>query len=518
MRENHIASKGTKVVTAAEMRAIDKKTIKDFGIPGAVLMERAGRSVAEKVKQLYPRQKVIVLAGAGNNGGDGIVAGRDLYNSGWDVSMFILLAEEKLSPDCLSQYRISRQTGVPIEFRKKFDSKDIRGAIIVDGILGTGLSKPVTGFMANVIAFVNKFQSPVVSIDIPSGVSSDTGEVMGAALNAAQTVTFGLPKRGHFLYPGAEHTGRLYVEDIGFPEELLSAESLACATLGSQDIILPKRKVYSHKGSYGHVLVVAGSRGKTGAALLAAKACLRAGAGRVTLAVPESLMDIVQGRVTEEMTLPLKETTDGTVSAKAADDVLDFASEHADVLAVGPGMGATQDTQKFMAELLIRCTMPLVLDADALNVLKKTSFKNIKAPLVLTPHPGEMARLIGSTPAEIEKNRVLTAMDFVSKTQFGDKGVLVLKGTPTVIAAKSGKVFLNRTGNAGMAKAGCGDVLTGMVAAFLAQGLGTLEASVAGVFIHGLAGDIAASEKGLHCLLASDVIEALPLAFAEIVE
>ncbi len=517
-----------KVVTSQEMRDMDRKAIERFGIPGHVLMERAGVAVASKIKDLFGKIRTVVLAGGGNNGGDGLVTARELFNSGWDVKVLLLIKEDKLSPDCLSELRIARQMGVPVEFRTEVTGNDLHEAVVVDAMLGTGLNKEIEGPMAGIIKFLNSSGSPVISVDIPSGISSDTGEIMGVAVRAGYTVTFGLPKRGHLLYPGAEFTGRLFVENIGFPEDLLSSDELKIDLLekGSVFNLIQKRPKYSHKGNYGHVLVVAGSRGKTGAAFMAARACMRAGAGLVTIGIPETLMDIFQSRVTEEMTLPLPDRGDGSLSARAAEVILRFLSERADVLCIGPGIGVSEETQGLTSEILRTSRSPVVMDADAINSIKDTSLlKKTDAPIILTPHPGEMARLTSQKPkvkgqrsndkesqTMIEKDRINTALSFSKETG----AYLVLKGVPTVIAEPEGRAFINSTGNPGMATAGTGDVLTGMIASFIAQGLTPLNAAILGVYMHGLAGDIAVREKGEHSLIASDIIESLPAAFKAI--
>ena len=343
-----------KIVTAQEMREIDRKTIEGIGIAGHVLMERAGGAVAFKIRELFEKRKVIVLAGSGNNGGDGIVAARELHTLGWNVKVLLLAREERLSHDCGEQYAIARKTGVPIEFREGVTATDLHSAVVVDALLGTGLHKDVEGSMADTIRLLNGSHAPVVSVDIPSGVSSDTGHVMGVAVKADYTVTFGLPKRGHLLYPGADCTGRLFIENIGFPASLLDSGNLTVELPERLFIssLVPQRKRYSHKGSYGHVLIVAGSRGKTGAAFMAAKACLRAGAGLVTVGVPESLLDIFQSRVTEEMTLPLPDRGDGSLSYRAAEVISGFLSETAHVLCIGPGIGVSGETERLLEELL----------------------------------------------------------------------------------------------------------------------------------------------------------------------
>jgi NAD(P)H-hydrate epimerase len=517
-----------KAVTAEEMRNIDEKTIKKYGIPGPVLMERAGLAVAIKIRELFDKKKVVVLSGGGNNGGDGIVVARNLYNWGWNVKVLLMVKEDKLGPDCRVQLRIAGKIGVPVEFRTALTDRDLHSAVVVDALLGTGMNKPVKSPLSDIIAFLNKSDVRVVSVDIPSGISSDDGQVKGEAVVADYTVTFGLPKIGHLLHPGAEHTGCLFIEDIGFPDRLLSSESLKTQTIEKTDasFLLPARPRYSHKGDYGHVLLIAGSKGKTGAALMAAKACLRSGAGMITIGVPETLVNIFQERVTEEMILPLQDNGNGILSDEASADILDFLNRKADVLAIGPGISSWPGLTKMLMTLLMAATAPIVLDADAINLLSGHTevLSRVKAPVILTPHTGEMARLLGKRPATdkgmpanelnelnktIEADRVNAALSFSRK-----KGAyLILKGAPTIISEPDGKAFINTTGNPGMATAGSGDVLTGMVSAFLAQGLNPLDASILGVYLHGLAGDIAAEEKGMHSLIATDIIGKIPEAF-----
>ena len=516
-----------KVVTAEEMRSIDEATVKEYGIPSSTLMERAGLAVAQKIRELFDRKKVVVLSGGGNNGGDGLVVARTLHNWNWNVRVLLVLKEDKMSPDCLAQYRIAKRTGVPMEFRTVISAKDIHGAVVVDALLGTGINKQVTSPVSGIISFLNRSDVPVVSVDIPSGISTDDGQIRGEAVLADYTITFGLPKCGHLLYPGAEHSGGLFIDDLGFPRELLSSELLKTQTIERQDIslLVPERPPYSHKGDYGHVLMVAGSRGKTGAALMAAKACLRSGAGMITIGVPETLLNVFQERVTEEMVLPLPDNGKGILSEKASSHIIEFLNNSADVLAIGPGVSADQNVSKLLLALLASVTVPMVLDADAINSISGYTdvLKRVKAPLILTPHPGEMARLLtkGSADKTVSGHSVKDIRKLVESDRIGsavsfskEMGVyLILKGAPTIISDPEGRAFLNTTGNPGMATAGAGDVLTGIVAAFLAQGLNPPDSSILSVFLHGLAGDIAAGKKGMHSLIASDIIEEIPEAF-----
>lgn len=529
-----------KVVTAEEMRYIDRKTIEDLSVPGIVLMERAGLAVSDKIKEIFGKRKVIVVAGRGNNGGDGMVAARNLQNEGWDVEVFLTSSPDSLKDDALAQYKAATEYGIDIHPVEELFSNPYhieQHSVIVDAVLGTGLSKNVSESLSRVLNLINGSGVPIISVDIPSGISSDNGQIMGSAIKADYTVTFGLPKRGHFLYPGLEYTGKLFIEDIGFRRDLLLSEKIGVDLLSKMHVesLMPERPRYSHKGVYGHVLMVAGSRGKTGAAFMCTESCLRTGAGLLTIGVPESLSDIFYSRVTEAMTLPLPDKGDSTLSVKATSFIIDFANEMADVVAIGPGMGVSPETEKIIRTLIMHSTKPLILDADAINSLRgeKEVLKKAKSPLIITPHPGEMARLMGNPSKqtvrrkrryktsvklhketgtlikEIEEDRIDIALKFSREHNV----YLVLKGVPTVISTPDGRAFINSTGNPGMATAGTGDVLTGMIAGFLSQNKNPLRSCILGVYLHGLAGDIAATEKGQHSLIASDIIEKIPAAF-----
>ena len=498
-----------KVVTAAEMREIDRITIDKYGVPALVLMERAALAVAAKVEELCPGRKVLILCGSGNNGGDGLAAARNLHNRGYHVKAIMLSKAASFSPDCKAQYEAARKTGVTIEFRKTLSSADFHGAFVVDAIFGTGLSRPVTGDLAALFRSVNAADLPVLAVDIPSGISADSGEVLGEAIRAGHTVTFGLPKRGHLLSPGAGFTGTLDVENIGFPSELLGSPDIMTELTDHHYAaeLIPARPRNSYKGDFGHIFVVAGSKGRTGAALMTANACLRTGSGLVTLGVPETLADIFQCRVTEEMVLPLPDKGNGTLDERALDTILDFTARKADVIAIGPGIGISANTEKIVSHLVRTSAVPVVIDADGLNSLSNAAgvLKNAKSPVIITPHPGEMSRLlkIDISIQDIEKDRIQTAVTFSRQTGI----YVVLKGAPTIIAAPEGTAFINTTGNPGMATAGSGDVLAGIVASLVGQGLNPLDAAVLGVYMHGLAGDEASRAKGEHSLIASDIID-----------
>lgn len=542
-----------KVAKAKEMQEIDRITINRYGIAGTVLMERAGLKVVEIINRLFlqstvhslqftkenkltagrrPQSNVnhqpstvVVLCGGGNNGGDGFVIARLLHNQGRAVKVFLAAKPGNLKGEAKINYLAAKKFGVPIfpisTFLSGHPSRITHHCLTVDALLGTGLSKEVRAPISDVIKKVNRLSCPVISVDIPSGISSDTGQVMGIAVRAECTVTFGLPKRGHVLYPGADHAGRLFIEDIGFPRELLTSRKMQVNLLEDDDIpsLLPDRPRYSHKGTYGHVLLVAGSKGKTGAALMAARACLRSGAGLVTLAVPESLVNIFQSRVMEAMILPLPDRGNGTFASGASEKIIKFLKKRGNVLAIGPGISVDEEISELVRTLIVSAKVPMVIDADGINAIagKTSVLKKAQAPVILTPHSGEMARLMSSqrltvNNRQIESDRTGTALTYAKRA-----GVfLVLKGVPTVTATPGGEVYVNSSGNPGMATAGTGDVLTGMISAFLAQGLLPEKASLLGVYMHGFTGDVVAERKGTFSLIASDIIKAIPSIFTSI--
>lgn len=503
-----------KVVTSTEMANIDRLTIEQYGVHSLVLMERAALSVAKHIMEFNP-ENVIVLAGPGNNGGDGIALGRILKNKIKNIRIFQLFPEEKLSQDCKIQLDIAKKFGVEVKERYPQEEEIFKADIIVDAIFGTGLKKPIEGEFAEFIKKLNIIEKKILSVDIPSGVSSDTGEILGVALKSKITVTFGLPKTGHLLYPGRDYVGKLYIEDIGFPKELIESEDLKISTIDKDFAcsLIPPRPYYSHKGRYGHVLVIAGSTGKTGAALITAKSALRTGSGLVTIAVPVALKIVFQSKALEEMILPLA-CTAHTLSKEALPEIMSFLNERANSVAFGPGVGVNEHIEAILKELILKSPCPMVIDADGITVLSKIkdTLKDASSEIVLTPHPGELSRLINISIKEIEKKRI----DIAKNTAKEMNVTVVLKGVPTVIANPEGKIYINTTGNPGMATGGSGDVLTGIIASFIGQGLSPFDASLLGVYIHGLSADIAVTLKGFHGLIAGDIIDALPIAFIEL--
>ena len=513
-----------KVATAAEMRAIDAKTMEEYGLPGLVLMENAGFQVARRVQELIGGAQgkgISIFAGKGNNGGDGFVAARHLHNQGGRIKVFIVGGTKA---DIVGDARINLDviTAMGLEILEIRSGRDWDKAgvtlkftdCIIDALLGTGFyGEPRTEFV-QAFQLINQAGKPVVAIDIASGVEADTGQVRSAAVKATETVVLGLYKPGNLLYPGAEYAGNTRVADIGIPLELLTCSSIKQNIITKEYIrrIKPVRPPDAHKGTAGRVLVVAGSRGMTGAAALTSLAALRAGAGLVTLAINEQLHDIMEVKLTEVMTSPLPGSAEGFIDAASIEQVMELAGK-ANVLAIGPGMGTQASTSEAVREIIRRAEIPMVIDADALNAL--SGFTEVLAQLqalaVLTPHPGEMARLTGQSVGQINSDRIGAARQAAYRWE----SIVVLKGMPTVVAFPDGEVYINTTGNEGMATGGTGDVLTGITAAFMAQGLSSHEAAVTAVYMHGLAGDLAAAE-GKIGRIAGDLLVNLPAAILQV--
>jgi len=510
-----------RVVTADEMRMLDSAAINEYGIPGVVLMENAGRRVVEVVRQVLgdARGKVVtIFCGKGSNGGDGLVVARHLLNMGAEVKLMLLANVDEISGDARINLDIWRKMGQKIYAIHHGDGINIvrlvlmNTDLIVDAIYGTGFRGKMNDKMGRVVELLNESGKSIVAVDVPSGLNAGTGQVGGPCIQAAHTVTFGLPKLGLILEPGSDFAGELHIADISIPpvviEKLAPQRYLITGELVGE--WLPRRPSGSHKGSFGRVLVLAGSRGMTGAACLAGDAALRAGAGLVTVAGPEKLHDILEAKLTEVMTVPLPDSGRGSFSRAARQDILAMLDRF-DVLAIGPGISADLEVAALVRELLPSVQIPCVVDADALNALAGAGeiLRKVQAPVVLTPHPGEMARLLGTGIKDIQADR-LTAASLAASTW---NVVALLKGARTVVAAPDGSMYINPTGNPGMATAGCGDVLTGVIAALIAQGLDPARAAAAGAYVHGLAGDLAAAEKGQTGMTAGDVLGAVPAAF-----
>ena len=507
------------VVTAAEMRRMDQLTIQAHGVPSLRLMERAGQGVVDVILQRWTqlaKHGALVVAGKGNNGGDGLVVARLLHEREFPCEVACVARADELSPDAaanLQRYRTAggRFTeipgGDPEALRARFEDK----GFLVDALLGTGLRAPVEGFLADVVELMNASGLPIIAVDTPSGLDADKGGPLGSTIQADITVTFGYPKTGQVVYPGVTYCGDLVVADIGLWEEAVAEVAPSAELLDSADLVwlLPRRLEDSHKGSYGHLLVMAGSRGKTGAAVLCCRGAMRVGTGLVTLAAPRGLNDILAGALVEPMTEALGEPGAEQWPALGAADWEGLA-ERGDAVLFGPGVGVHDGAQRTLETLLEHCTLPWLIDADGLNNLAADTgrLKAARVPPVLTPHPGEMGRLTGMHASEVNADRI------------GIEGwsYVVLKGARTVAATPEGRVSINPTGNAGMATGGMGDVLAGIIAGFLAQGLAPRDAVRLGVYLHGHAGDRVADDRGGVGLIASDLVDELPRAIKELMQ
>lgn len=503
-----------RVLNAAQMREADARTIQEIGIPSVVLMENAGRQVVAALEASYSdllTRHVAVLCGRGNNGGDGFVVARTLHQRGVGLSVFVLGSIADVRGDARLNLEILGRLGlttVEIADEQAWElhfSEIAKCHLIIDAIFGTGLKAPLAGILETIVADVNGCGIPVVSVDLPSGISADTPELIGDCIHAAMTVTLGAPKLALVLPPAESCAGNVVIADVGIPTEVLeSVEGPRVELLTREDLreLVPPRQLDSHKGDYGHVLVIAGSLGKTGAAHLAALGALRSGAGLVTVATPKSCLPIIAAMAPEYMTVPLDESDRGDIAATSIERVLELER---DVMAIGPGLGISDSVATFVKALVERGSSPLVLDADALNVLARNptalTGRDGSRDIIITPHPGEMARLIGLSPDEVQANRIDVARNFATSRHV----YVVLKGHRTLIATPDGKVLINPTGNPGMAAGGSGDLLTGMIAAWLGQLLDTEAACKLAVFLHGLAGDLAEADEGELTMTATDI-------------
>lgn len=504
-----------KIATREIIREIDRKTISDYGVPGLVLMENAGRAAADVLLEEYPfAESAAVFAGAGNNGGDGFVIARHLLGQGFPVTVYLASDPKKYRGDALVNFKALKNLGCEIVELAGGFRKYRRADVIVDALFGTGLDRKVDGFYRKAIDFINAQDSSRLAVDIPSGLAADTGFPLGAAVRADITVTFVLPKIGISIYPGAEYAGRVFVADITTPKLLEAAIPYEMLTSVSVKELIKPRSADTHKGTYGHLLILAGSPGKSGAAALASMGALRAGTGLVTVGVPESLNGIMEEKTTEAMTEPLPETDRRTFGAVSIVRAKELIAARKTALAIGPGISVTKEAREFLYEIIRSTSIPIVIDADGLTLIADDPviLDKTRAQIVLTPHPGEMARLAGVSTDDVQSDRIGISLDFARRY-----GVhVVLKGARSLVSCPDGRVYVNTTGNAGMAAGGMGDVLTGIIGGFLAQGMSPENACRLGVFAHGLAGDIAARTRGQAGITASDVADALPTAIKDI--
>ena len=511
-----------RAVTAHTMQEIDKQTIEEFGISGLDLMESAGQSCVDAILSGFgPAGSAAIIAGKGNNGGDGYVIARLLRLAGWSVTVYALAERSQISGDAaVNLARLPEDTVAYCPHEGQLSSRHMDEIahvdVIVDAMLGTGLRSDVSGVYREAIEIINASGRPILAVDIPSGIHGTTGRILGDAVRASITVTFAFAKLGHVLYPGAEYTGRLIIADIGIPPNLM--EAAPGYDLLNDDFIRPmlhRRDRQAHKGHFGHCLVIAGSIGKTGAAALSANSAMRAGSGLVTLAVAESLHAILETKTTEVMTVPLPDSNSGAVTSSAFPAIQKLL-DGKDALALGPGLGSRPGTIALVQTIVESVSLPMVIDADALNALAEdiTILRRKKsADIILTPHPGEMARLLGTSIPDVEAIRISVAQEFARN--FGV--YLILKGARTIIASPTGMAAINCSGNPGMATGGMGDVLTGIIASLLGQHYSTWDACRIGVYIHGYAADLVADEKGEIGINASDVQEMLPYAYNKLI-
>jgi hydroxyethylthiazole kinase-like uncharacterized protein yjeF len=525
-----------KVLTADQMREVDRLTIERCGVPGILLMENAAlRTVEASEERFGPLESkhALIICGRGNNGGDGAAVARLIHNRGASVDLLLLGRVEDTRGDARENFEAARQ--IASSNSKTFRLVEVESSeqlkreaavrprdLLFDAILGTGLARPAAGLFQEAIELLNDYaaRSPLIAVDIPSGLASDSYELFGPAVRACLTVTFTAPKPASVLPPASDYNGELVVAEIGSPIELiLSAGSklnLIEPEMIARWLAASRRRSSANKGDVGKVLIIAGSRGKTGAASLTGEAAMRSGCGLVTIATPATSQPIVSTRaIAECMTEPLAETESGAVAREAFDRAMELASAR-DVLAIGPGLGSAEEsTRDFVRRVVTHTEQPTVIDADGLNALApwtRDIRPGTESLLILTPHPGEMSRLINKPVDEVVRNRVALARDFATEHRV----TLVLKGSRTLIAAPDGEVYINPTGNAGMATGGAGDVLTGLIAGLVAQRRDELpEATLAAVYLHGLAGDIAASRVGMRAMIASDITAHLGDAFIE---
>ena len=515
-----------KLVKAEEMKTIDRRASQEYMIPSLLLMENAGLRVVEAIRTIGTagkQSRVVILAGKGNNGGDGLAAGRHLVNCGTAIDLFLLGDPDALTPDARINYDILHRMGISIQ--PLTQDQHLAGLItallqadlVVDAIYGIGFRGCLDDFETRVADLLNRSRVPVLAVDIASGVEADTGQVHGAAVKADHTVTLALPKPGLITAPGSEYTGQWSVADISIPRSLLEDPALKMNLLDAAAIKgwLPPRAADTHKGTYGHVLVVGGSAGMIGAVTLTSWAALRCGAGLVTAALPETQLPTLDAAAMEVMSRGLPETSRGCISIDAL-PALESLLGTCSVCAVGPGMSRYHEATAILRFILENSGVPLLIDADGINALASDPevLRDRQVPVVITPHPREMARLTGLTVEEIQHRRVEVASRYAV-----DWGItVVLKGHQTVVACPRGEVFINSSGNPGMATAGSGDVLSGIIAGLIAQGLKPQPAAAAGVYIHGRAGDRAAAELGQRGMIAGDMIDYLPYTLLEIAE
>ncbi|MBE9575042.1 MAG: NAD(P)H-hydrate dehydratase [Proteobacteria bacterium] len=501
-----------KVSTVAEMRNLDKGAIETFGIPDLILMENAGQAVYFVINNEFgiEGKRFTIFCGVGNNGGDGFVVARKLHSMGGQVKVFLLGDKGKLTGCAKDNFDMISALSIDIHEFSSLEQAQFsvsHSDAIVDAVFGTGLTREVGGIYREVIELINQSQKTVFSIDIPSGVNGDTGQVMGCAVRADYTVTFGLPKRGNLLFPGFDLCGKLYVTHISFPPSHYNADTIRVET--NDPLPLPQRGKDTHKGSYGKVLFIAGSSNYLGAPYFSALSFLKAGGGLSYLASPESITNFLATKGSEIVFVPQEQTDNGSLSLKAKNQLLEF-SDTVDMVIMGPGLSLHEETQQLVRELAQEIKKPLVIDGDGITAVSKDIgiIKKRKEQTILSPHFGEMSRIIKTDIEKIQKNRI--PLLFKACKELG--AFIILKGAHTLIGYPDEQVFINMSGNPGMATAGSGDVLVGTIAAMFGLGLSIEDSTRMGVFIHGLAGDLAMRDIGADGIIAGDIMNYLPEA------
>ena len=511
-----------KILNQQEMRHLEEIAIEDFRMTSRLLMENAGRSIFDYIKDLNKEfSKVIILCGLGNNGGDGFVLARQLYNRDIPFEIFVIGDADKIKGDALSNLDILRKLEVDINtIEDKFKIRSLeqiidKNDLIIDAILGIGIKGPVRELSSEVIEVINSLYNTVISVDLPSGVNSDTGTIENIAVKADATITLGLPKFGNILFPGANYNGDLKIGHVGISPKIADAIASKTFIITKKMIkeYIPKRTADSHKGTYGKASVIAGSRGLSGAAILTCLAALNSGVGIMELFIPESIDLIISTKVVEIITRPLKETPNGLIDLSSITSVVK-GIEASNVVAIGPGCGNSNELFELLKQIINASESPIVIDADGLNALSKNIevLKDSKSKIVLTPHLGEMSRLVDRPIEEIKKDKINIVKDFTKEYNV----ILVLKGARTIVGLPSGEIYINVNGNSGMATAGSGDILTGLIASLIAQGVAPDKAALLGVFIHGYSGDLVAKEKGEYGMLAEDIVKSIGQVFKEL--
>ncbi len=499
-----------KVSTVEEMRNLDRSATERFGISDDLLMENAGQAVYFVILKEFgiKNKKFAVFCGGGNNGGDGFVVARKIHSNGGEAKVFLLDDETKFKGIAKRNFAIVSK--MPIEISKVSSNESIRATIhnsdaIADAIFGTGLVREVGGIYKDVIQMINESEKTVFSVDIPSGINGDTGEAMGIAVKANYTITFGLPKIGNMLYPGYEHCGKLYLSHISFPPSLYNADSIKVEI--NNPIELPKRDKNAHKGDFGEVLFIAGASSYFGAPYFSALSFLKAGGGYSRLATPISISSFLANKGSEIVFIPQRETPSGSIALKNKDELLKL-SEEVDMVVMGPGISLNKETQELVRQLAQEIKKPLLIDGDGITAISKDIeiIKNRKAETILTPHMGEMSRITKMEISEVNKNKI----EVLQRTAKKLGAMIVLKGAHSLIGYPDETVFINMSGNPGMATAGSGDVLTGTIAAMFGLGLSLRDAVRMGVFLHGFSGDLAVADKGEDGITAQDILDYLP--------